>query len=117
MANQITSRVVAESSTSYRRSEEEMREWCWEKNKTARQANWPHWLYVSRDKETGTLSCKSRSGADASDVIKTLNGWYPDFINWSDERLAEENRILKHIARMGMPEAEWNQRMGRKQIS
>ena len=115
MANQITTRVSAEPVTGYRRSEEEMREWCWDKNKTARQVGWPHWLYVSRDKETGTLSCKSRSGSDATDVIKVLNGWYPDFVNWTEERLAEEHRILRHIARMGMPEEEWKVRSNRKQ--
>ncbi len=117
MDNNIVARKVSETSTGYRRSEEEMREWCWEKNRTARQAGWPHWLYVSRDRETGTLSCKSRSGSDASDVIKVINGWYPDFINWSEDRLAEEHRILRHIARMGMPEEEWKTRYNRKQIA
>ena len=115
MANQIISRVSSEAANGYLHSEEEMRDWCWQSNKRSRQAGWPHWLYVSRDKETGTLSCKSRSGSDATDVIKVLNGWYPDFINWSEERLAEEHRILRHIARMGMPEEEWKVRSSRKQ--
>lgn len=116
MANQIISRVGSESASGGWRTEEDLRAWCWEANKKARQANWPHWLYVSRDKETGSLSCNSRSGADATDVIKVLNGWYPDFINWSEERLKDEFRILRHMARMGMPEEEWESRFSRRAV-
>ncbi len=82
-----------------------MRDWCWQRNQQARDAGWAHWLYVSEDKETGAHSIKSRNGSDALDVIKLIRGWYPDFMNWEPERLASEFRILRHIARMGMPEA------------
>ena len=96
-----------------RRTEEELRAWCWEKNLKCRDAKFPHWLYVSKDKDTGALACKSRSGSDALDVINLLNGWYPDFKGWDDDRLESEFRILRHIARMGMPESEWPMRSRR----
>lgn len=109
--NRLT--LAASNDTIARRSEEEMRAWCWEKNVQARDAKWPHWLYVSRDKDTGTLACKARSGSDATDVINVLNGWYPDFKGWDQDRLDSEFRILRHIARMGMPESEWPARSRR----
>lgn len=83
---------------------EAMRDWCWDRNVQARDAGWLHWVYVSQDKETGAHSIKSRNGSDAGDVIKVVRGWYPDFKGWDDERLASEFRILRHIARYGMPE-------------
>ena len=83
---------------------DDMRKWCWDRNQQARDAGWAQWLYVSKDKETGAHSIKTRTGADAMDVVKVIRGWYPDFMNWDDERLASEFRILRHIARMGMPE-------------
>lgn len=94
-------------------SEESLRAWCWEKNVKCREAKFPHWLYVSKDKDTGVMVCKARSGADATDIIKVLNGWYPDFVNWDEDRLESEFRILRHIARMGMPESEWPARSRR----
>lgn len=85
-----------------------MRDWCWEKNHQARDAGWVHWIYVSQDKETGVHSIKARNGADAQDVIDVIRGGYPDFQGWNDERLASEFRILRHIARMGMPESQFH---------
>ena len=87
--------------------EDEMREWCWERNQRARDAKWQHWLYVSHDKEAGTSSIKSRNGSDAADVIKVIRGGLPDFVNWDAERLVSEFRILRHMARMGMHEAHY----------
>ena len=94
-------------------SEEYLRAWCWGWNERCREARWAYWLYVSRDAETGSLSCKSRSGADALDVINVLNGWKPDFVNWNGEDLLSEFRILRHMARMGMPEDCWQSRFSR----
>ncbi|MXO72885.1 hypothetical protein [Alteraurantiacibacter buctensis] len=79
-----------------------MRVWCAERNRKARTADWPHWLYVSEDKETHALTIKSRKGSDALDVWKVISGWYPDFEGWDAERLASEFRILRHIAKMGL---------------
>lgn len=90
-----------------RNSEEFLRAWCWEKNQQAASYNFAHWLHVRKDKDTGALSCKARTGADALDVIKVMSGWYPDFMNWDHERLDSEFRILRHIARMGMPQEEF----------
>lgn len=86
---------------------EALRQWCWAKNQQARDANWPFWISVVTDKETGAISTRSRQGSDALDVIKTIRGWYPDFMNWDADRLASEFRILRHIARMGMPEEKF----------
>lgn len=94
-------------------SEETLREFCWKQNKRAAQAGWLFWIYVSKDKETDTMVTKSREGADALDVIKVLKGWYPDFINWDAERLADEFRILRYMARMGMPQVEFDKRISR----
>lgn len=107
MANPIARRT--EEQPTVRNSEEFLRNWCWERNKQAMQANWLHWLYVSRDKETGALTTKARVGSDANDILKVLDGWYPDFMNWEPERLDAEFRILRHIAKMGMPQ-EWFER-------
>ena len=97
-----------------RRSEEEMREWCWSKNQQCRDAGYAHWLYVHRDKATGSLVSKSRAGADALDVIKLLNGIKPEYVGWEEDRLASEERILRYCARMGMPEAIWNERFSNR---
>jgi len=102
-ANRLT---AAASPTAGSYSEEALREWCWDRNCQARNASWPHWLYVSRDKDTGAVSTKARTGSDALDVIKVLNGWKPDFQGWAQDRLDREFRILRHLARMGMPESE-----------
>jgi hypothetical protein len=81
-----------------------MREWCWKWNEQTKEARWANWLYVSEDKENNTRVIKVRTGGDAVDVLKLIDGWYPDFYGWEPERLASEFRILRHIARMGMPE-------------
>ena len=94
-------------------SEERLREWCWKKNQDCMNAKFPHWLYVSRDKDTNRAICKARSGSDALDVLKLLDGWYPDFKGWDQDRLDSEFRILRHAARMGMPESEWPSRSRR----
>lgn len=86
---------------------EALRDWCWAKNQQARDANWPFWISVMTDKDAGTITTRARQGSDALDVIKTIRGWYPDFINWEPDRLASEFRILRHIARMGMPEEKF----------
>lgn len=83
-------------------SMDDMRYWCAQKNRTARDAGWPHWVYVSEDKDTKALSIKSRTGSDALDVLKVIRGWYPDFEGWDEERLASEFRILRHMAKMGL---------------
>jgi hypothetical protein len=93
-----------------RNSEEFLREWCWDKNQQARQVHWAHWLYVSHDKDTGIVTTRSRTGSDALDVIKVLNGWYPDFMNWDEDRLDSEFRIIRFMARMGMPQSEYDRR-------
>lgn len=90
-----------------RRTIDEMREWCWGWNKRAREAGWANWLYVSEDKETNTNAVKVRTGGDALDVIGVINGGYPDFYKWDAERLASEFRILRYMARMGMPESDF----------
>ena len=108
--NRLT--AVTETPTVHR-TEEDMRAWCWAKNQQCREARFPHWLYVSRDKEAGVMICKTRTGSDATDVIKVLNGWYPDFKGWDQDRLDSEFRIIRHIARMGMPEGEWPMRSRR----
>jgi hypothetical protein len=95
-------------------TEEDLRAWCWQTNQRCRAAKFAYWIHVSRDKETGVVSTKARNGSDALDVIKVLNGWYPDFINWEQDRLDSEFRILRHVARMGMPESEWKDRFERK---
>lgn len=114
MVSPITQRKEAEPIGGYRRTEEELREWCWEKNQQCREAKYAHWLYVNRDKDSGALICRAKSGADALDVIQVLNGWYPDYKGWDAERLESEFRILRHCARMGMPEHEWETRFARK---
>lgn len=116
MVSPITARKDADPIIGIRRTEDELRAWCWEKNQQCRDARFAHWLYVNRDKETGAMTCKSRVGSDALDVIKLLNGWRPDFFNWAADRLDSEFRILRHIARMGMPESEWEMRFARKLI-
>lgn len=116
MTNAIKARAVSDPIIGTRRTEDELRAWCWEKNQQCREARFSHWLYVNRDKETGALTCKSRVGSDALDVIKLMNGWRPDFFNWAADRLESEFRILRHIARMGMPESEWEARFARKLI-
>lgn len=108
MGNLITRRtaeVVATGGGNY--SPETLRDWCWAKNQQARDANWPFWISVVTDKDTGAVTTRSRQGSDALDVIKTIRGWYPDFMNWDADRLASEFRILRHIARMGMPEEKF----------
>ena len=90
-----------------RNSEEDLRAWCWSKNEQCRNARFPHWLYVSRDRETNILTCKTRTGADALDVLKVLDGWYHDFKGWDQDRLDSEFRILRHMARMGMTEEKF----------
>lgn len=114
MTNALKARASAEPISIVRRSEEEMREWCWEKNQQCREAKFAHWLSVSKDKESGSFICRARSGADAMDVIDLLNGKRPDYVGWDEERLDNEFRILRHIARMGMPETEWQTRFARK---
>lgn len=104
MANPLAKRETDQATG--RNSEAFLREWCWKRNLQAKEGKWPHWIYVSRDKETGTLTCKARTGADAMDVIKVLRGWKPDFRGWDQERLDAEFRILRHMGRMGMPDEE-----------
>ena len=103
MANPIARR--GEDQPIGRLSEETLRNWCWEQNKRAKEAGWLHWLYVSKDKGTGAMVTKARGGSDAKDVLKVIEGWYPDFINWSADRLDAEFRILRMMVRMGMPQA------------
>ena len=86
---------------------EDMRAWCGRHNQTAFDMKFSRWLYVSQDKETGTNSIKVREGADALDVTKLMDGWYPDFMGWEPERLDREFRILRKMLRMGMPEEEY----------
>lgn len=116
MDNGIVTRKGTDHTTSVRRTEDELRSWCWEKNQQCRDVRFSHWLYVNRDKDTGSVTCKSRVGSDALDVIKLLGGWRPDFFGWDKDRLDSEFRILRHIARMGMPESEWEARFARKLI-
>lgn len=111
MANPIARR--GEDQPVSRLSEETLRNWCWEQNKRAKEAGWMHWLYVSKDKETGAMVTKARVGSDAKDVLKVIEGWYPDFINWSADRLDAEFRILRYMARMGMPQVEFDKRISR----
>lgn len=114
MDNGIVARKGGDQVMGIRRTEDELRAWCWEKNQQCRDARFSHWLSVSKDKDTVALSCKSRVGSDALDVIKVLSGWRPDFFGWDKDRLDSEFRILRHIARMGMPESEWEARFARK---
>lgn len=114
MINALKAKAAVDAVIGTGRTEEELRAWCWGWNERCREARWPYWLYVSRDKETGSLSCKSRSGSDALDVINVLNGWKPDFMNWSGDNLDSEFRILRHMARMGMPEDCWESRFSRR---
>lgn len=114
MTNALRERAQTQSAFSGGLGEDELREWCWGWNQRCREAGWAHWLHVSRDKETGSVSCKSRTGSDALDVIKTLNGWSPDFRGWAADRLDSEHRILRHVARMGMPQQEWEMRFARR---
>lgn len=107
MANLILRRAAEATPTGSGYTEEQLRDWCWAKNQQARDANWPFWISVTKDKETGAIATRSRQGSDALDVIKTIRGWYPDFQNWDADRLASEFRILRHIARMGMPEEKF----------
>lgn len=95
---------IAQVPEARRWAQDEMRQWCWDRNQQAMAAGWPHWLYVSQDKETGVNSIKSRNGSDARDIMKTMHGWYPDFMEWPSERLASEFRILRFMVRMGMTE-------------
>ena len=92
--------------TAPRWSQEEMRTWCGKHNRTALDLNSSRWLYVSKDQATESNSIKVRTGADALDVTKLLDGWYPDFIGWEPDRLDREFRILRQMLRMGMPEEE-----------
>lgn len=110
------SEYLAEDRGGGRNSEEFLRNWCWDRNQQAMNAGWLHWLHVSRDKETGALTTKARHGADAKDIWKILDGWYPDFMNWSEERLDSEFRILRHIAKMGMPQ-EWFDRQASPRLA
>jgi hypothetical protein len=71
------------------------------------QVKWHKWIYVSQDQETDTNAIKERLGADAKDIWKLMDGWYPDYIGWDDERLDREFRILRKMLRMGMPEHEY----------
>ena len=98
-------RLSQVSETQGRLSEEFLREWCWGHNQRCIEAGYPHWLYVSKDKETGAMTTKARSGADATDVINVGRGIRPDYHGWSADRLASEYRILSMMLRMGMPAA------------
>ena len=116
MTNVFKARAGADPMMGIRRTEDELRAWCWESNQRAMERKFSRWLSVNRDKDSGALACVSRAGADALDVIKVLSGWRPDFINWDKERLDSEFRLLRHIARMGMPEGEWEARFASKLI-
>lgn len=105
MANLITRRTAEAVTTGGKTfSEEHLRDWCWAKNKQAKEAGWAFWISISKDKETGSVTTKSRQGSDALDVIRLIEGWYPNHLNWDADSLASEFRILRHIARYGMPE-------------
>lgn len=114
-SNRLTAPVKAEISGSHR-TEEELRAWCWEKNQQCRDAKYSHWIYVHRDRTSGTMECRTKTGADALDVIAILNGRKPAYVGWDTEKLESEYRILRYCARMGMPEDHWNERFSHRTI-
>lgn len=89
------------------RSEDELREWCAQKNEWASRIGFERWYFVSHDKETGARRVEAKDGHTASSVVKILSGWYPDYDGWTREKLAKEYGLLKFLARQGMPEHDF----------
>lgn len=114
MTNALRNKADSQTNAAGRNGEEFLREWCWNWNQRCREVKFAKWHYVQRDKDSGSLTCRSKDGADALDVIKILNGWQPDFKGWDQDRLDSEFRILRHVARMGIPETEWANRFEKK---
>lgn len=103
MANPLSA-SNSNTGVSFFRDVAHMREWCWERNRKAKECGALRWMFVSEDKDTHTNSIKTRVGSDARWIIETIQGGYPDFWEWDHDRLASEFRIRRHMAKMGMSE-------------
>ena len=92
-------------------NEDWLRAKCWKQNQWARSIGFERWWHVrtiDRDGEK-TLVVEGKDGDEAARIRKLFDGWYPDYMNWPADKLESEFRILRHIARMGMPEELFRQ--------
>jgi hypothetical protein len=82
-------------------NEDFMRAYCWEKNQSVRRAGYDRWWLVRTINDQPAYD--SRTGDEVARLWKLMNGWYPDYVGWSAEKLASEFRILRSVIRGGMP--------------
>ncbi len=88
-----------------------LREECWKHNQWAKRIGFDRWWTLRKIQHDGeeTWVIDPRDGDEALRIRALLDGWYPDYVNWPADKLAGEFRILRHVARMGMPQALFEQ--------
>ena len=79
---------------------------CWEYNQWAKGIGFARWWYVAE--RDGVNSILTKDGDEVIRFWKMFDGYKPDYVNWSQEKLDEEYRIMRWVIRNGMDEDSFN---------
>lgn len=76
---------------------------CEARNLPTTRVNAHRWFYVLIDHEANTTTIAEIDGLQA-DEVRTMfdDGWKPDYVGWSKERLKAETKLIYSRLQMGM---------------
>lgn len=82
---------------------EDMRQWCEDRNFDSLAPRLGWWWFV-RIGDDGRSFIFKHEGAQGRELRRMLEGWTPDYMGWTEERLADETEKLRRRVRFGMTE-------------